>query len=131
MDRSPAAEDRRSVDGHGPFERFVGCIQRAVSGPAFFLVCVLIVVTWLGSFRLWHDTAEWQAAIHSVASVLTLLLIVLRENANRRADETAQEKLNVLAEGLAELMQSHGRADPAMGEAAARLRQAVGLEMKH
>lgn len=130
-ERSPAAEDRRSNTGQGPFARFVTSIQRAVSGPPFFFLCVLVVVAWGSSLPLWHDTVEWQAAIHTVASVLTLLLLVLQENATRRSDETVQEKLNVLAEGLAELMEAHERQDPAMDGAAARLRQAVALEGKH
>lgn len=131
MERSEAAEDRASPEGHGAFEWFVGRGQRAVSGPPFFVICVCVVVAWLVSKPIWHDGAEWQAVIHTVASVLTLLLIVLRENASRRADETAQEKLNVVAEGLAALMESHGRQDPTVAEAAEKLRQAVGLEKRH
>lgn len=129
-ERSPAAEDRRNP-GQGLFERFVGAIQRAVSGPPFFVICVLVVVAWAASASAWHDPMSWQAAIHTVASVLTLLLLVLQENATRRSDETVQEKLNVLAEGLAELMEAHERQDPSMDGAAARLRQAVALEAKH
>ena len=47
------------------------------------------------------DTKAWQVAIHTVASVLTLLLVALLENAGRRSAESAQEKLNVIAEALA------------------------------
>lgn len=130
-ERSPAAEDRRHNTRQDPFARFVGLMQRATSGPPFFLICVLVVIAWAASFPLWHNGTEWQATIHTAASVLTLLLLVLQENATRRSDETVQEKLNVLAEGLAELMESHERQDPAMDGAAERLRQAVALEGKH
>jgi hypothetical protein len=58
---------------------------------------------------LWADLKEWQTAIHTVGSVLTLLLVVLLENASRRAEEASQEKLNVIAEALAELMASEPR----------------------
>jgi low affinity Fe/Cu permease len=131
-ERSPAAEDRASRSGQSPFASFVSFIQRATSGPGFFFVCVTVVLAWVASFSLWHDVTSWQAAIHTVASVLTLLLLVLQENATRRSDETVQEKLNVLAEGLAELMEAQGQADAERGAAAAaRLRQAVALEGRH
>jgi hypothetical protein len=63
--------------------------------------------------------------------VLTLLLLVLLENASKRAEEAAQEKLNVIAEGLAALMESGAHTDPDLRDAAARLRDAVGLEERH
>ncbi len=86
---------------------------------------------WLVSLPLWADLKEWQAAIHTVASVLTLLLVVLLENAGRRTEEAAQEKLNVIAEAVAELMASEARNDLHLRDAAERLRKAVGLEERH
>src|SRR5437660_10613031 len=56
-------------------------------------------------------------SLHTVASVLTLLLVALLENAGRRAEEAAQEKLNVVAEALAELMSSQSRHDPDLRDA--------------
>ncbi len=83
------------------------------------------------SFPLFPDAKEWQVVIHTVGSVLTLLLLVLLENASRRAEEASQEKLNVLAEALAALMESRGRDDADLLEAARSLREAVGLEERH
>ena len=87
-----------------------------------------IVVAWLVSLPLWTETKAWQVAIHTVASVLTLLLVALLENAGRRSAEAAQEKLNVIAEALAALMASRALEDDTVEEAATRLREAVGLE---
>ena len=56
---------------------------------------------------------------------------MLLENSGRRAEEAAQEKLNVLAEALADLMSSQARQDPTLEEAVVRLRDAVGLEERH
>lgn len=80
---------------------------------------------------MWEDHKEWQTVIDTVASVLTLLLVALLENAGRRAEGDAQEKLNVIAEALAELMSSGSRQDPDLRDAAERLREAVGLEGRH
>ena len=131
MERSEAAQTRTHDEQLSPFERFVEAAHHRVSRAPFFMVCVAIVVAWLISAPLWPNLKDWQVAIHTVGSVLSLLLLVLLENAGRRADEAAQEKLNVLAEALAALMQSRGREDPELDEAAERLRDAVGLEERH
>lgn len=113
------------------FDRFVQSAYRRVSQAPFFFLCAGIVVVWLVSLPLWADLKAWQVAIHTVASVVTLLLLVLLENAARRAEEASQEKLNVIAEALAELMASQSRTDPALKEATQKLRDAIGLERRH
>jgi low affinity Fe/Cu permease len=60
--------------------------------------------------------------------VTTLLLVALLENAGRRDANAAQEKLDTLAKALAELMDSRGADDPRLGQLAAELRDAVGIE---
>ena len=102
-----------------------------MSRAPFFGVCLAIVVAWLVSAPLWPDPKSWQVAIHSVSSVLSLLLLVLLENSGRRAEEAAQEKLNVIAEGLAELMESQSGNDQELADATTKLREAIGLEERH
>lgn len=131
MDRSDAAVSRKHDDNRSPFERFVEATYRRVSEAPFFFVCAAIVIGWLLSLPLWVDLKAWQVAIHTVSSVLTLLLLVLLENASRRAEEASQEKLNVIAEALAALMESSAHTDPHLRKAAERLRDAVGLEARH
>jgi len=129
--RSDAAESREKSEGRSPFEKFVEGTYQQVSRAPFFLVCLFIVVAWLVSVPWWPDLKSWQVAIHTVASVLSLLLLVLLENASRRSGEAAQEKMNVLAEALAALMESQARNDPELDESVSRLRKAVGLEERH
>jgi low affinity Fe/Cu permease len=131
MDRNDAASDRKQDDGRNSFEKFVEAVYQRVSQAPFFLVCLAIVIVWGVSAPLWPDLKQWQVAIHTVASVLSLLLLVLLENASRRAEEAAQEKLNVLAEAMAELMESQSRTDPELEGATQKLREAVGLEERH
>jgi len=127
------AKDAREGNGNDRswFEQFVETAYLRVSGATMFFVCVGIVVVWFASVPLWVDLKEWQVAIHTVASVLTLLLLVLLENANRRDAEAAQEKLNVLAEALAALMESHSADDQELRDATRKLREAVDLEERH
>lgn len=131
MDRDEAKSSREQHDGLSPFERFVEWANYRVSSEPFFFLCVAVVVVWALSFPLFPDAKSWQVVIHTVGSVLTLLLLVLLENSSRRAEEAAQEKLNVLAGALAALMESRGREDPTLREAAQELRDAVGLEERH
>ena len=127
----PAAGAREAGDQRSHFDRFVEGAYTVVSKAPFFFVCLLVVAIWLVSLPLWVDLKAWQVAIHTVTSVTTLLLIALLENANRRDAEAAQEKLNVLAEALAALMESRTIEDPSLEEAHHRLRDAVGLEERH
>jgi low affinity Fe/Cu permease len=131
MERSEAAATREQHDERSAFERFVEATTHVVSRAPFFGVCLAIVVAWLVSVPLWHDLKSWQVAIHTVSSVLSLLLLVLLENSSRRGEEAAQEKLNVLAEALSDLMASQARSDPELQPAIDRLRDAVGLEERH
>ena len=131
MTRNDAEQTRREGDRQSTFERFVEHTNSWVSRAPFFAVCLGIVLAWLVSVPLWPDLKSWQVAIHTVASVLSLLLLVLLENASRRAEEAAQEKLNVIAEALAALMKYHAADNRELDEATTKLRQAVGLEDRH
>lgn len=131
MERNEARKSRRRGQGRGPFERFVEAVQQQVSRAPFFLICVAVVVAWAASYPLFPSAKEWQVVIHTVGSVLSILLLVLLENSGRRSEEAAQEKLNVLAEALAALMESRAADDPQLREPLEDLREAVGLEEKH
>jgi len=127
----PAASARKGIDQRSLFDRFVEAAYVRVSQAPFFVFCVGLIAAWLLSAPLWADLKAWQYVIHTITSVLTLLLIALLENAGRRAEEAAQEKLNVIAEAMAALMESRAIEDPKLEEAHKRLREAVGLEERH
>jgi low affinity Fe/Cu permease len=132
----PAARER-ARDTRSRFDRFVGFGQSIVSRPSAFAVAVLVVTCWALTYPLFHKAAEWQAVIHSISGVTSLLLLVLLENAGRRADEAAQEKLNVMSEALVVLLEDRaaergsGPEHDALDEQARMLRTAIGLEERH
>ncbi|QFU91708.1 low affinity iron permease family protein [Amycolatopsis sp. YIM 10] len=130
MERNPA---RAETSGHrrSPFERFVEWVHLRASQAPFFFVCAGIVLCWGVSVPLWADLKEWQTAIHTVASIFTLLLVVLIENAGRRAEEASQEKLNAIAAALVALMASGAREDPELRAAIKAARESIGLEERH
>ncbi len=132
MERTEAAESREKNDGLDPFEKFVELSTKLISRAPFFAVVVAIVIIWAVSFPLWKSTTKWELAIHTFGAVLSLLLLVLLENAGRRNTEAMQEKLNVLAEALAALMEAQLTDDShELREAIEDLREAVGLEERH
>jgi low affinity Fe/Cu permease len=127
----PARQARKTGDDRSGFDRFVEAVYLKVSRPSFFFACVTVIVLWLVSAPLWADLKAWQYVIHTVTSVVTLLLLALLENAARRSEEAAQEKLNVIVEALAALMVSRAADDPQLEEDVRKLRDAVGLEERH
>ena len=129
--RTEAADDRPKDDGRNPFEKFVESVNQVVSRAPFFLVIVAAVVVWAVSYPLWSSVTKWELALHTGSAVLSLLLLVLLENAGRRAQEAAQEKLNVIAEALSDLMDSRAADDPDLRKSVDKLRDAVGLEERH
>jgi low affinity Fe/Cu permease len=131
MARNEAAESRHHSDGRNAFEKFTGAVNDQVSRGPFFAVVLLLLGVWALSAPLWHDLKSWQALIHTISSVLSLVLLVLLENSGRRAEEAAQEKLNVLAEALSALMESQHHQTPELEDAARKLSQAVNLEERH
>ena len=131
MKRTDAAASRPHDDARNRFERFVAAVNHRVSRGPFFVLILLVLVGWGLSFPLWENPTKWESALHTGSAVLSLLLLVLLENAGRRSEEAAQEKLNVLAEALSDLMESRARDDDDLNDAVRRLREAVGLEERH
>ena len=130
--RTDAADSRAKKQDRDPFEKFVDLSTRLISRAPFFAVVVAVVVVWAVSYPLWTSTTKWELAIHTFGGVLSLLLLVLLENAGRRNTEAMQEKLNVLAEAMAALMESQLEDDDEeLREAVDHLRDAVGLEARH
>ena len=131
MDTKDAAEDRKKDDGRKPFEKFVEAVHLRVSRAPFFMVIVVALVLWAASYPLWSSSTKWELALHTGAAIISLFLLVLLENAGRRAEEASQEKLNCLAEALSDLMSSRAQQDPELQKSVERLREAVGLEERH
>lgn len=110
------------------FDKFVEAAHAVLSRGGFFAACVAVIVVWFFSYPVFGDPKAWQVVIHTITSVVTLLLVALLENASRRDANAAQEKLNTIAGALADLMDSGASGDPELAERAAELREAVGLE---
>jgi low affinity Fe/Cu permease len=105
----------------GLFDRFAGMASHVASRAVFFLFCVLLVVIWAPSVLIIKDVDTWQLIINTTTTIITFLMVALLQNSQTRSDQAVQHKLNAIAEGLAELLESQP-------DAQEELRKAIGLE---
>jgi len=111
------------------FDRFADRANTVVSRAPFFAFCVLLVILWLPSYFAFGSIDTWQLIINTITTIVTFLLVALLQNSQTRADQAVQQKLNAIADGLADLMaaQLKGRGQD-LGHDIEELRAAVGLE---
>jgi low affinity Fe/Cu permease len=110
------------------FDRFAEAASGFVSHAPFFAACVLLVVIWAPSYWLFADVDTWQLIINTATTIITFLLVALLQNAQRRGERAIQDKLDALADGLADLMDHVGGDNAEFANDIKELREAVGLE---
>ena len=110
----------RGSEGRTLFDRAAEAASNFSSSPAFFAACGLLVAAWAASYLLaGSDTLHHLLA--DAMAALTLLLVALLKNAERRAEHAIQVKLDRLAEAM--LAERGERPD----DGAAKLEDAVGM----
>jgi hypothetical protein len=110
------------------FDRFAKAAAGFFSKPWFFAICVVLVVVWAPSILLIRNVDTWQLIINTATTIVTFLMVALLQNTQTRNDESTQDKLNAIADGLADLMKSMSTNDPKLKQDLIELRDAVGLE---
>jgi low affinity Fe/Cu permease len=110
------------------FDRFAKVAARFFSKPWFFALCVLVVLVWAPSYFFIRSVDTWQLIINTATTIVTFLMVALLQNTQSRADQSTQDKLNAIADGLADLMRSNSDTDPELRKDMLELRAAVGLE---
>ena len=109
------------------FDRFAELSAEAVSHAVFFIACVVLVVLWVPSYFLISDLNTWQLIINTVTTIITFLLVALLQNSQRRQEVAMNEKLDALADGLADLLKNVA-ADEEVRRDVRELRNAIGAE---
>ena len=94
----------------------------------FFVACVGLVLLWLLSYPLFGSSDTWQLVINTATTIVTFLLVALLQNSQRRSEVAVHEKLDALADGLADLMEHVSSDDDELREDMHDLRQAIGAE---
>jgi low affinity Fe/Cu permease len=87
----------------------------------FFVLCLGLVVAWLGGY-VFGASARYEQAMGTGLTAVTLLLVALLKNAELRAEAAVQSKLDALATGMLEAIRNEGQqADP-------MLERAIGID---
>lgn len=110
--KHPADDDR------GRFDQVAESASNFTSSPTFFALCLLVVALWGASFAL-GDAAHLAAG--DLMAAVTLMLVALLKNAERRAEGAVQQKLDAIAAALLE--QRKGNATAAQDD----LAEAIGV----
>ncbi|HEY4896644.1 MAG TPA: low affinity iron permease family protein [Solirubrobacteraceae bacterium] len=113
--------ERGEQGRRGPFDRLAQRASYFSSSPLFFILCMALVVAWLGGYAL-GASASYEQATGTALTAITLLLVALLKNAELRAEAAIQSKLDALATGMLEAIREEGqRADP-------MLERAIGID---
>ncbi|PRY57305.1 low affinity iron permease family protein [Glycomyces artemisiae] len=130
-ERTADATMPEDVSNHvGLFDRFATKASEFAARAPFFLLCILLVLIWAPSI-IWLPMETWQLIINTTTTIITFLMVALLQNTESRNDAAIQQKLNAIANGLADLMQHTAKEDPDstdLDECRDQLRRAVGLE---
>jgi low affinity Fe/Cu permease len=102
------------------FDRAAEAASNFSSSPMFFTVCALLVAAWGASYLLSSSDTLHHVLADTMAA-LTLLLVALLKNAERRAEHAIQGKLDRLAAAMLAERREHA------GDGGDELAEAVGM----
>ncbi|MGW6356287.1 low affinity iron permease family protein [Streptomyces sp. NPDC055092] len=111
----------RESEGRGPFARLAERASNLTSSPAFFSFCLLLVGAFIGVHAAGLPLS-WQLLVGDTMVAVTLLLLALLKNAERRAERAIQRKLDAIALALLDERRR------TTGEVFDSLEKAVGME---
>ena len=123
-----AEDDELEASPRSFFDRFAEHASNVVSHAAFFIACVALVVVWVPSLLVIRNVDTWQLLINTATTIVTFLLVALLQNSQRRSEVAMHQKLDALADGLADLMEGIQPDNERLQSDMRELRQAVGIE---
>jgi low affinity Fe/Cu permease len=110
------------------FDRFATTASAVTSKAGFFVFCVILVLVWAPTIFVLPSVDTWQLVINTATTIITFLLVALLQNTQSRSDAAIQQKLNAIADGLADLMSELSADHPELLRHRRELAEAVGLE---
>ena len=118
---APQHPAHRDGDRPGRFTRLAEHASNFTSSPGFFGVCLVLVAGSITAHALKLPT-QWLLVVGEAMSAVSLLLLALLKNSERRAEHAIQRKLDAIAAALLEIR----REEP--GAASEELRKAISME---
>lgn len=127
MSETPDHAKPSEIDEHRSwFDELAARAQDVVSRDTFFITLVIITALWAPSYFLLHNIDHWYLVFVLPAEIVTLFMVALMANHDRRSEEALQRKVDALAEALAVVIEGPDGDD--VRRHARELRAAVGLE---
>jgi low affinity Fe/Cu permease len=119
---------RRETDHNGFFDRFAQTASRLTAHAPFFVACVGLVLLWLLSYPLFGSIDTWQLVINTATTIVTFLMVALLQNSQSRSEDAVHQKLDAIADAIADLMEASADETNDMRADIDDLRKAVGIE---
>ncbi len=116
--------ERGDEEGRGLFDSLAERASNFMSSPAFFAFCSLLVLVWGASYVVGWPT-DVRAFLGEALAAVTLALVALIKNAERRAEHAVQFKLDAIAAALLEM---HRDDEDDQDEAIDDLERAIGRD---
>ncbi|MET8953277.1 low affinity iron permease family protein [Streptomyces sp. NPDC004393] len=110
-----------AVGEKGRFERFSEAASNFTSSLVFYALCLVLVAFFVAAHAAGLSVA-WMLLAGDLMTSVTLLLLALLKNAERRAEHAIQRKLDAIAAALLEQDQGEAR------KAQENLRRAIRME---
>jgi low affinity Fe/Cu permease len=119
----------------GFFPRFARWCEQQVARPGACLAAVVFVGLWLAAGPLYGWSNGWQLIINTTSSVITLIMVFMIQNTQRRDTQAIQLKLDELirvdSEARNELISLEAKPETAVEEVRSgfdELREEIGEE---
>lgn len=90
---------KKTGGGIGRFEKLAELASNFTSSAPFSMLCVLLVAGFV-AVHLAHLSMEWQHLAGDAMAAVSLLLLALLKNSERRAEHAIQRKLDAIAGAL-------------------------------
>ena len=120
--RSPSEVDQE----RGWFDEFASRAHDFASRDLFFMALVVLTLLWAPTYFLLHSLSHWYIAFVLPAEMITLFLVALLENNNRRSEQALHRKLDAFAVALAAMAKESDSEE--VRKQSAELLAAVGLQ---
>jgi low affinity Fe/Cu permease len=127
MSDSQAHRKPSEIDPHRSwFDELASRTQEVISRDYFFITLVVLTAIWAPSYFLMHSVDHWYKAFVLPAEIVTLFMVALMANHDRRSEKALHRKVDALASALAAIVEDS--TDEDVRRQATELRAAVGLE---
>ena len=110
----------RSENSTRPFPHFARWCEQQVARPGASIAALIFIALWLVAGPFYGWSSDWQLIINTTSSVITLVMVFMIQNTQRRDTQAIQLKLDELirvdSEARNELISLEAKPETAVAE---------------